>query len=126
MTSTRGSSTGLPAGGSQPISSVTYTVVGTKLDDGGEDLTAWSPNTLFDFPNVHSAASLVKPGMLFQHGLKCAAPRFATSTSPVQNAEQEGPTKYSNRGFHQWGLPQNGWFVRENPIKIDDLGVPLF
>ena len=24
------------------------------------------------------------------------------------------------------GVPQNRWFARENPIKIPDLGVPLF
>ena len=31
-----------------------------------------------------------------------------------------------NGGFHQWGVPQNGWFERENPMKMDDLGVPIF
>ena len=33
----------------------------------------------------------------------------------------------SSRGFLKWmEVPQNGWFTRKHPIKMDDLGLPLF
>ena len=28
--------------------------------------------------------------------------------------------------FPKIGVPQNGWFILENLIKMDDLGVPLY
>ena len=49
----------------------------------------------------------------------------------VEFLVNDGDISYINSHFAIWmfpkiGVPQNGWFTMENPIKMDDLRVPLF
>ena len=37
-----------------------------------------------------------------------------------------GPTKIREYPFPLMGVPQNGWLISENPVEMDDLGVPPF
>ena len=51
-----------------------------------------------------------------------AATRVLWRLGEVQGCLQDHPIWV----FPKIGVPQNGWFIMENPIKMDDLGVPLF
>ena len=48
---------------------------------------------------------------------------FSTRTKMIfQKSKQPN----HHMGVSKIGVPQNVWFIMENPIKMDDLGVPLF
>ena len=59
-------------------------------------------------------------------GQLCQTAPFLTDHGMVPMVPPDHHRFSMNGGFHKWGYPIAGWFIIEHPIKIDDLGVPLF
>ena len=58
------------------------------------------------------------------------AENFDNIAEQVDNASKENTINvhdvYNMWVFPKIGVPQSGWFIMEKPIKMNDLGVPLF
>ena len=56
----------------------------------------------------------------------CSAKSLAPSRCASANVASDAKRSGKIWGVPSMGVPPNGWFIRENPIKANDLGEPQF
>ena len=87
------------------------------------------PQPFFWFPPLFSRRSSCKSGgKKNNHSNFCFLGREHEKTIRGYFVHKPGNKPYIGNiwVFPKIKVPQNGWFVMEIPIKMDDLGVPLF
>ena len=63
---------------------------------------------------------------MFQGGHQTRLPHLAATWAPGREVQAGSEDKNDVQwSIHKNMVPQNGWFLRENPIKMNDLRVPL-
>ena len=77
-----------------------------------------------EYRDLWKGIESLPPAMEWEKHLYQNLPHTGCQLNPQKMVN--GPLLGTIWGFPKIVVPQNGWFTEENPIKMEDLGVPPF